>query len=136
MLHGQVAFDRPADSQADGAGFLGNDDRDGIGLFGHADPGAVPGAELSREHRIHGERQKARRGCDAVFLHDHGAIVQRSAGTKNRGQQIVGKMRVERNAALDVGAQPDLPLDHNQGAGLVLGKQVGGKYDVIVSVGL
>ena len=136
LFHREVALDLPAHRQADGSGFLGNDHGNRVGLFGHADAGTMPGAQLRREHRIHGERQKT--GCrrNPVFLHDHGAIMQRRAGAENRGQQVVGKMRIQGDAALNVGAQPDFPLDHNQGAGLVLGEQVGCQYDVVVGVRL
>ncbi len=37
--------------------------------------------------------------------------MQRRVGLEDARQQIVGHRRVERNAALDVVAQPDLPLD-------------------------
>src|SRR5581483_5511995 len=44
--------------------------------------------------------------------------------------------RAKGHTAFNVSAQPNLALDHNQGPGLVLGKEIGGKHDVVVSVSL
>ena len=75
-------------------------------------------------------------GGDAIFLHDDGAVVQRSAGTEDGRQQIVGEAGIERDAAFDVGAQSDLALDDDERAGLVLGKKIGGEDDVVVGIAI
>ena len=67
------------------------------------------------------------------FLHDHRAIMQRRARAEDGGQQIIGKLRVQRNPALNVGSQSDFALDHDQRPGLVLREQVRGQNNVIVN---
>ena len=62
------------------------------------------------------------------------AVVKRSAGAKNGGEQIVGEAGIERDSAFDVGAKSDLALNHDESAGLMLGKQIRGQHDVIVGV--
>ena len=119
---------------ADRTCLLGNNHRDGVGLFRDPNPGAMPGAQLCRQHGIHRERQEARRRRNAVALHDHGAIVQRSAGTKNGRQQVIRQPRVQGDTAFDVGTQANFALDHNQRARLVLGKQVGCEDDVVIGL--
>ena len=107
---------------------------DGIRLFGDADAGAVASSELSREKRIHRERKKAGGRGDAIFLHDHSTVVQRRAGAEDGRKQIVGKARIEGDSAFDVSAQADLTLDDDQGAGLMLGKEIRGENDVVVGI--
>ena len=136
LVDREVALDLTGDGEADAAGFFGDDYGDGVGFFGDADAGAVAGAELGGEQRIHGERQEAGGGGDAVFLHDDRAVVQRGAGTEDCGQQIVGEAGVERDSALDVGAQADFALDDDERSGLVLGKKIGGQHDVVVGIAL
>src|ERR1035438_6196883 len=51
---------------------------------------------------------------------------------KDGEQQVARKLGVQPHAAFDEGAQSDVPLDHDQRAGFVLGKashrdQIGGK---------
>ena len=76
----------------------------------------MAGAELTAHSRIDRQRQEARRRGNAILLDDDRAVVQRRAGLEDRHQQVVGQRRVDRNAALDVVAQPDLPLDGDDGA--------------------
>src|ERR1700691_4259202 len=125
LFDGEVPFNFPADGHADAAGFFGNDYGNGVGFLGDTNTGAVPSSELRGQHGIHGQRQEAGGGGDAVPLNDDGAIVQRRTGAENGGQQVVGKMGIQWYSALDIGAQTDLTLDHHQRAGLVLAKQVG-----------
>src|SRR6201997_3898009 len=134
LIDGEVALDLAADSEADGSGVFRTNDGDGVRFFGDADAGAVPGAELRGEQRIHGKGKKAR-GCgNAIFLDDHRTVVQGSAGAEDSGEEIVGKASIERYAAFDVGAQSDFTFDDDQGAGLVLGEKVGGQHDVVVGI--
>ena len=73
-----IALDLAADGNADAAGFLRDDHRDRVGLFRDSDAGAMAGAELGGEQRIHGERQEAGGGGDAVLLQNDGAVMQRA----------------------------------------------------------
>ena len=67
--------------------------------------------ELLAQLRVHRQRQEARGGGDAIVLDDDGPVVQRRLGQEDAQQQIVGQDGVERDAAFDVVAEPDLPLD-------------------------
>ena len=61
--------------------------------------------------RVHGQRQEAGGRSHAILLHDDGAVVERRSRQENALQQVVGQDRVEADAAFDVVAQADLPLD-------------------------
>ena len=74
------------------------------------DPSSLPRLRVDRE------RQKARRRRHAILLHDHRAVVQRRRRQEDALQQIVGEHGVEADAALDVVAKADLPLDGDDGA--------------------
>ena len=54
--------------QGNGARLLGDDDADGVGVFGHADGGAMAGAQLRVEVARIGQRQQAAGGEDAVAV--------------------------------------------------------------------
>ena len=60
--------------------------------------------------------------------------MQRRARPKNSRQQVIGKLCVNCHSTLDVGAQPDLPLDDDQRARLVLREQVRRHHDVVVGI--
>src|SRR6185312_14342735 len=59
---------------------------------------------------------------DTVSLDNYRTVVQRRVGLEDTRQQIVGHSRVERNPALDVVAQPDLSLDHDDRADAARGQ--------------
>ncbi len=84
-----------------------------------ADGRAMPRPELAAHTRVDGQRQEAGGRGDAVLLEDDRAVVQRRAGLEDRHQQVVGQLRVERDAALDVVAQADLTLDRDDRARLL-----------------
>ena len=69
-------------------------------------------AQVAREQGIGGERQEAGGGRNPVFLHDHGAIVERQAGLKDREQQIARDARFQRYTAFHERAQPDVALQY------------------------
>jgi len=134
LLDGQIPFNAPADREADGSGFLGAYDGDGVGFLSDADASAVSSPELSGQQRIHGKRKKASSGSNPIFLHDDGAIMQRGAGTENGSEQVVGKSGIERDAAFDMGAQADFAFDDDQSSGLMLRKKIRGEDDVVVGI--
>src|SRR5438309_4260031 len=134
LFHADVALDIARYRQADRPSFFRDDDCNSIRLFGDPDRRPMPRSQLRGQHGIHRERQEARRRRNAVALHDHGAIVQRSAGTKNGRQQVIRQPRVQGDTAFDVGTQANFALDHNQRARLVLGKQVGCEDDVVIGL--
>src|SRR6478672_11676150 len=72
--------------------------------------------QLLREFRVHRQRKKAGRGRDPVVLHDTRAVVQRRGWLKVAQYEIVGEQSLERDAPLDVVAQPDLALDRDNRA--------------------
>ena len=74
-----------SDREADSSGFFGTDDGDGVGFLGDADAGAMARAQLRGKKRIHRKRQETSRCGDAIFLHDDGAVMQRSARAEDRG---------------------------------------------------
>ena len=88
-------------------------------------------AEIAADARVHRERQEARSGRDAIALNDHGAVVQRRAWLKDARQQVVGDHRVERDAALDVVAKADLPLEDDDGAGAARGEVGRGGHQLL-----
>src|ERR1700757_1384918 len=118
LLDGQIPFNAPADGEADGSGFLGAYDGDGVCFLSDADASAVASPELSGQQRIHGKRKKAGSGSNPIFLHDDGAIMQRSAGTENGREQVVRKTGIEWNAAFYVGAETDFAFNDDQSSGL------------------
>ena len=65
--------------EGDGAGLLGNDDDQCVGLFGEPDGGAVTGAELAGKFVPRSQRKEARGGHEAVAAKDDGAIMERRA---------------------------------------------------------
>src|SRR5262249_35527100 len=79
-------------------------------------------SELLAEPWVDGEREKARRRRDAVFLDDHRAVVQRRRRLKDADQQIVSEDGIERDPPFDVVPQPDLPLDRDDGADALRGE--------------
>ena len=113
------------------AGLLGHDDRDRVVLFGEAERRAVPRAEIAAHQRIDRQRQETRRRRDAIALDDDGAVVQRRSRLEDARQQVVGDHRVERNAAFDVVAQADLPLEDDDRARAARG-QVRGRDDELL----
>ena len=119
----ESTLDLTVDDDRDEAGFLRDDNRHRVVLFGEPDGRAMTGAELLAQLRIDRQRQEARRRRNAIGLHDHGAVVQRRRGLKDAHEQIVGQHGVERNPALDVIAQSDLPLDRDDGADPLGGQQ-------------
>src|SRR2546429_2063841 len=48
--------------------------------------------------------------------------MQRNGRSENGYEQVVGERRIERDSAFDIGFKADIPLDHNQGAGLIGGE--------------
>src|ERR1051326_9038658 len=58
------------------AGLLGNDEGDTVGFLSDTDGCPMAGSEVRRKLGIRREREKTGRGCDAVALHDHRAIMQ------------------------------------------------------------
>src|SRR5271170_8434694 len=123
LVDTQIALDLARNCQADAARFLGNDHRDRIGLLSYTNACAMPRSQLGGEHRVHRQRQKAGGGGYPVALHDYSAIVEGSARPKDRCQQIIRQPCVEWNAAFDISTQPNLTLDNDQSARLVLAKQ-------------
>src|SRR5207302_6844120 len=93
---------------ADGARFLRDNYRDGVSFFRDPDSSSVPRSQLRRKHRVHGKRQETSRSGDALSLNDHGPVMQRGARTKDRGQEIIGDARIQRDAAFNVGAQANV----------------------------
>src|SRR5688572_20412497 len=76
----------------------------------------MPGAEFTADARIDREWQEARCRGNPIALHDGGTVMERRSGLEDRRQQVVGNRGVEGDAAFDVVAQPDLSLDHDDGA--------------------
>src|SRR5436190_1132779 len=110
-----VARDLALAHEGHHAVLLGDDDRERIGLLGEPDGGAVAGAERLRDGGIGGERQEAAGRGDAPLLDDEGAVVDRRAGHEDARHQLLGDLRVEARADLDVLVQPDLVLQHDEG---------------------
>ena len=92
-----------------------------IVLFGQAEGRAMPRSELLAQLWIDRQRQKARGRRDAIVLNDHGAVVERRVQLEDAHQQVVRHHGIERDAALDVIAQADLPLDGDDDRADVLG---------------
>ena len=66
-----------------------------------AEAAKIPRAELARNARIFRQRQKNGRRREPLALDDDRAVVQRRRRIKDRHQQIVADLRVERNARVD-----------------------------------
>src|SRR5687768_8087436 len=90
-------------------------------------------AEISRETRVQRQRQKARRGCDAVPAHDDRTVVQRTCSIENAQQQVVTEFGVELYAAVDDVLQPDVALDYDQRARLGRCERRCGEYHLVVN---
>ena len=121
------ALNLPIGHERDVPGLFGHHDRHRVVFLGQAERGAMPRTELLAQPRIDGQRQEAGSGRHAIALHDHGAVVERRRRLKDTEQQVVRHDRVERNPALDVVAQPDLPFDGDDGAN-PLARQHAGRH--------
>src|SRR5262249_25586505 len=97
--------------------------------------GSVARAQLRREHWVHRQREEASRGGYAITADNYGAVVQRSARTEDGRQQVIRQLRVESDAAFDIGAKADFPLDDHEGSGLILREEVGRHNYVVIGVG-
>src|SRR5260370_730195 len=130
-LEFDLQIDEAVHGHGDPAGLLGYDQRDAIGLFGDTDGRPVAGTEVGGYLRVRGQRQKAG-GCrDAVPLNDHGAVVKCAERLENRAQQIAGNQRIQPDAALDEGPQPNFSLHHDQRTGLLLRELAQSEEDLV-----
>src|SRR5262249_59420479 len=87
-------------------------------------------AEALAEAGLERQREKAGRGRDALARDDDGAVVKGSARREERHEQIVGDLRVEGNAVLDVGLQALPPLEDDQGSDAAARKRRRGEHEV------
>ncbi len=87
--------------------------------------------EVLAEPGIHRERQEARGGSDAILLDDHCPVVQRRAVLKDRDQQVVADLGVQRDTAFRVVAQADLALDGDDRAGALARQHLRGDGDFL-----
>lgn len=89
-----------------------HDERNRVVLFGEADGGAVARPEFTRQLRIDGQRQEARRRSQSIFLQDHRAIVEGGARLEvlliSRSCVTVASRGIP---GLDVVSQADRTLD-------------------------
>ena len=113
---GRSPLEIAAHRQRDDAGLLGDDDGHRVVLFRQAERRAMTGSQVAADARVHRQREKAGGRGHAIALHDRRTVMERRPRLKDPRQQIVGDHRVERNAALDVIAQSDLPLDDDDRA--------------------
>ncbi len=134
LLHSEIALDVATYGDADGACLFGTNDGDCVRFFSDTDAGTVTSTELRREKRVHRQREETGSGGDAIFLDQNSSIMERGAGPEDGGEQIVRKPGIERNTTFDVGAQADFTLDHDQGTGLVLRKEIGSEDDVVIGI--
>jgi hypothetical protein len=120
MFDRQIAFNISGHRQTDGAALFGHNDRNRIGFLGDSDAGPMARPQLGRQHRVQRQWQKTRGSGNPVFLHNHGAVMERSTRAEYGRQQIVGEPRIQRYSAFNVGPQPYLSFNHDQCAGLIL----------------
>ena len=88
-------------------------------------------AELLAQPRVDRQRQEAGRRGDPIVLDDHRAVVQRRRRLEDADEQVVGQHGVERNAALDVVAQADLPLDDDDRADPLRRQHAGRDHELL-----
>src|SRR5829696_2647938 len=87
IVGGEAALDLPVERDRDLAGLFRHDHRRGVALLGQADRGAMPGAELTAEPRVHRQREEARGGGDAALLQDNRAVMQRGPWPEDGDQK-------------------------------------------------
>ena len=122
VLTVQAADQNAVFGHRDDAGFLADNDNDGIGVFTHAKTGTVAGSHILAHFQVVGQRQHAA-GChDYTVPDDHGAIMQRGTLIENGAQHFGDDIGVHRSAGTDDFFQVVLALQHHQCAGARIGK--------------
>ena len=111
-----MAGQPPVARHGDGAGFLADDQRNGVGRFGYAEGRAVTGAQLTADALAVAEAEDAGGRHDARPADDHSAVMQGRIGLKDVFQQRGGDLRIERGARLDDVLEADALLDDDQRA--------------------
>ena len=97
-----MALEHPADGDGDRPVFLRNDHDDGIGNLTRANACAVARAEVARQVRIVAQRHDAA-GCSHTAAADNDrAVVQRRVFKEEIAQQLLGQLRVDDGAGLEI----------------------------------
>ena len=109
-------------AERDVAGFLRDQNGNGVGLFGDADTGAVAQPETAVEILARGERKDACCGGHAVVLYDDTAIVQHRLGVKDGQDKFLGKHGVHVDAGRGKLADADVALEGDERAELAPGQ--------------
>ena len=87
--------------RTDDAGFLTDDQHNGIGGLGNAESGTVPGTEVAADGTGFTEREEAGTGDDACITDNDCTVVQRGVGLEDVFQQGSRDDAVQPGTGLD-----------------------------------
>lgn len=110
-------------TEGDAAIGFGDDDRDGIRLFGDADTSAMAGAEVFGDLGLDGEGKETSGAGDAAIMEDGGTIVERGVGEEEVEEEFFGGEGVEFGALLDVGGEFGFAFDDDESADFFGGEE-------------
>lgn len=118
----EVALEHTRVTNRNLAAFLGNDEGDGVRLFGKTESGAV--AETDCPVKVLPLRQGEDTPCglDAVPAQDHAPVMEHGLGVKDGQEEFLGKSRIQLHAALRHRLQADVALQRNEGSEALAGK--------------
>jgi len=131
----ELADEFAAFSDADVAGFFGDDDDDGVGFLAHADGGAVSAAEFLLEFAAFREGELDAGVSDATVADDDTQVVQRGIGPEDGVEQARGEVGVDAGAALRDSAKADIAFNGDQSADLPP-REEGGRFDEGIDIGV
>lgn len=123
---GEVSDESAVFGDGDDAGFFADDDDDGVGVFGEAEGGAVPGAEVLGQVAAFGEGELDASGGEFALSDDDAHIVEDGAGPKDGVEEFDGEVGVDGGAGIGEAAEADVAFDGDESADAVLGAVGGG----------
>jgi hypothetical protein len=121
----EIAFDRAVVAEGNHAGFLADDDDDGIGFLAESEAGAVAEAEVAVEVGALGDGEDAGAGEEAFAAQDESAVVQGGFGMEEGDDQFGAQEAVERNAAFGPGVEGEIAFDGDECPELAVGEVEG-----------
>ncbi len=78
--------------------FFGDDDRQGIGVLGHADGCPMAGAELAGSRDVVGQGKDDTGGNDAIAAREHRAVMQRGVWVEDVDEELAGEFCIDWDA--------------------------------------
>lgn len=133
---GEVALEAAVGAEADLAGFFGDDDADGVGVFGEAEACAVAEAEVALEVFALAEGEDAAGGDDAGAAEDDAAVMEDGFGVEEGEEEFGGEAGVNFDTGLCNLAEGDAAFEGDECAEALAGKLEDGVAEGVEGFGL